>query len=287
VGLVRTAADFGNQGAWPSHQELLDWLAVDFVESGWDVKELLRTIVTSATYRQSSVADAELLARDPDNALLARGPRFRLSAEVIRDGCLKTSGLLVERIGGPSVNPYSPGDLWREISHYGSSPATAQAFIQDHGEKLYRRSLYTYWKRTVPPPNMAAFDAPNREICTVQRPTTTTPLQALVLLNDVQFVEAARAFAQRVLAQSEDDAARLRWAFEECISRPPSEEELVILTGALERELARYRNDEEAARQLLANGESPRDQSLPLAEHAAWSQVASLLMNLSETVTRN
>jgi hypothetical protein len=287
AGLVRTAADFGNQGAWPTHAELLDWLAVDFVESGWDVKALVRKIVCSATYRQSSVASEELLASDPDNQLLARGPRFRLPAEFIRDAALKTSGLLVERVGGPSVNPYTPGDLWREISHYGSSPATSQAFMQDHGEKLYRRSLYTYWKRTVPPPNMAAFDAPNRETCIVQRPSTTTPLQALVLLNDVQFVEAARAFAERVVHHTREDGKRLAWAFEECISRPPTEEELVVLAEALSRERRRYADDETAALAFLANGESPRDETIPAAEHAAWSQVAVMMMNLSETVTRN
>ena len=194
---------------------LLDWLAVDFMESGWDVKATIRKMVLSSTYRQSSVTSPELLERDPANRLLARGPRFRLPAEFIRDAALQVSGLLVPRVGGPSVNPYTPGDPWREVSHYGSTPATAQSFVQDHGEKLYRRSLYTFWKRTLPPPNMAAFDAPNREVCTVSRPSTDTPLQALVLLNDVQFVEAARAFAERILHQPGDDASRLRWAFAE------------------------------------------------------------------------
>ncbi|HEX6962216.1 MAG TPA: DUF1553 domain-containing protein, partial [Lacipirellula sp.] len=286
-GLVRTAADFGNQGAWPSHPELLDWLAVDFVESGWDVKSLVKKTVMSAAYRQTSAVDEELLARDPGNQLLARGPRFRLSAEFIRDAALQIGGLLVPRIGGPSVNPYTPADLWREISHYGSTPATAQAFIQDHGDKLYRRSLYTYWKRTAPPPNMAAFDAPNRETCVVERPTTITPLQSLVLLNDVQLVEASRAFAERIVSHAEQDGARLRWAFKECLSRPPSEEEFVVLASALSRERQRYAENEAAAREYLANGESPRDESIPAAEHAAWSQVAALLLNLSETVTRN
>jgi hypothetical protein len=185
------------------------------------------------------------------------------------------------------VNPYTPGDLWREISHYGSTPATAQTFVQDHGEKLYRRSLYTYWKRTVPPPNMVAFDAPNRETCVVARPTTTTPLQALVLLNDVQFVESARAFAERIWNRSIDETERLRWAFEECLSRPPSDEELSVLTSALFRERTRYANDKAAAQKYLDNGESPRNEKIPVAEHAAWSQVAALLLNLSETVTRN
>jgi hypothetical protein len=287
AGIVRTTADFGTRGEWPSHPELLDWLAVDFEEHGWDTKALVRKTVLSATYRQTSATSDELLARDPGNRFLARGPRFRLPAEFIRDSALKVSGLMVDRLGGPSVNPYTPGNLWREISHYGSTPATSQTFEQDHGEKLYRRSLYTYWKRTVPPPNMAAFDAPNRETCVVARPTTTTPLQALVLLNDVQFVEAARAFAERILGQSGEDDVRLRWAFEECVSREPTDAERAVLAGALSRERRRYAADEAAAREYLANGESPRDERIPVAEHAAWSQVAALLLNLSESVTRN
>jgi hypothetical protein len=287
AGLVATAADFGSQGEWPSHPELLDWLAVDFMEHGWDVKRLVTQIVTSATYRQSSVASAELLERDPANRLLARGPRFRLPAELVRDQALQVAGLLVPRIGGPSVNPYLPFDLWREVSHYGSTPATAQTFVQDHGEKLYRRSLYTYWKRTAPPPNLAAFDAPNREVCTVARGNTTTPLQALVLLNDVQFVEAARVFAERIVPRQGGDVARLQWAFAECLSRPPSGPELAVLQSALQRERSRYAQNEAAARAFLAAGESPRDERLPVAEHAAWAQVATLVLNLSETVTRN
>jgi hypothetical protein len=288
AGLVPTTADFGAQGQYPTHPQLLDWLAVDCIENGYDTKRLIRQIVTSATYQQSSTAPADLLARDPQNRLLARGPRFRLPAEFIRDAALKTSGLLVNRLGGPSVNPYTPGDLWREVSHYGSTPATAQTFVQDHGEKLYRRSLYTYWKRTLPPPNMAAFDAPNRETCVVARPITTTPLQALVLLNDVQFVEAARAFAERILAQrGADEIQKLRWAFYECVSRPPSDAELSVLTSALWRERTRYAADEASARDYLANGESPRNEKIPVTEHAAWSQVAALLLNVSESVTRN
>ncbi len=289
TGIVGTLADFGSQGEWPSHPELLDWLAVEFVEQGWDVKHLVRVIVMSATYRQSSAASAELLERDPQNRLLARGPRFRLPAEFVRDQALAVSGLLVPRLGGPSVNPYAPGDLWREVSHYGSSPATAQTFVQDHGEKLYRRSLYTYWKRTAPPPSMMAFDAPNREVCTVARSNTTTPLQALVTLNDPQFVEAARAFAERVLARKEvgGDEARIRWAFTECVSRPPKETELAVILAALKRERANYAKHEPAARALLSVGESPRNEKLPASEHAAWTQVASTLFNLSETITRN
>jgi hypothetical protein len=287
TGIVRTAADFGAQGEWPSHPDLLDWLAVDFIESGWDVKALVRQIVLSETYRQSSAATAELLERDPANRLLARGPRFRLPAELVRDVALKVSGLLVPRLGGPSVNPYTPGDPWREISHFGSSPATAQTFVQDHGEKLYRRSLYTYWKRTMPPPNMSAFDAPNRETCVVSRPSTNTPLQALVLLNDPQFVEASRAFAERILARTGDDFGKLRWAFEEAVARAPKPPELAVLEAALQRERTRYGRKETAARAYLSAGESPRNERLPAVEHAAWAQVAALLLNLSETITRN
>ncbi len=287
AGIVATAADFGVQGAYPSHPELLDWLAVDFVEHGWDVQRLLRLMVTSATYRQSSAATSEMLARDPGNRLLARGPRFRLGAELIRDSALKVSGLLVPRIGGPSVNPYSPGNLWREVSHYGSTPATAQTFVQDHGEKLYRRSLYTYWKRSAPPPNMTAFDASNRELCVVSRPSTTTPLQALVLLNDPQFVEASRAFAQRMLARAASDEDRVRWAFREALSRAPTDKELSVLLNALKRERKRYQADPGAARSYLAVGESPRQESLDAAEHAAWAQLGALILNLSEFVTRS
>lgn len=289
AGIVRTPADFGSQGAWPTHPELLDWLAVDFVETGWDTKSLIRTIVNSATYRQSSATfqSGDRLEIDPDNRLLARGPRFRLPAEFIRDSALKMSGLLVSHVGGPSVNPYTPGDLWREVSHYGSTGATAQTFFQDHGEKLYRRSLYTYWKRTVPPPSMAAFDAPTRETCAVLRASTTTPLQSLVLLNDIQFVEAARAFAERIIDRDDQDTTRLQWAFEECVSRQATEDELAVMAETLKRERARYAADEAAARDYLANGESPRNQQIPPAEHAAWSQVAALLMNLSESVTCN
>ena len=288
VGIVNSLADFGSQGDWPSHPELLDWLAVDFVENGWDTKALLKQIVMSKTYCQTSVASPELMDRDPNNRLLARGPRFRLPAELIRDSALKISGLLVPRIGGPSVNPYMPGDLWREVSHYGSSPATSQTFVQDHGEKLYRRSLYTYWKRTAPPPNMMAFDAPNREVCTVARSNTTTPLQALVSLNDTQYVEASRAFAQRILlSSSKSDDERLNWAFEESTSRTPNAQEASVLLKAINRERARYAAHRNLAKAYVSVGESPVDPTLDIVELAAWSQFAAILLNLSETVTRN
>ena len=287
AGLVRTAADFGTQGELPEHRELLDWLAVEFVASGWDVKALLRTMLRSQTYRQASATTPAMLARDPDNRLLARGPRFRLQAELIRDGVLQVAGLLVPQLGGPSVNPYTPGDPWREISHYASTHATAQSFRQDHGSKLYRRSLYTYWKRTMPPPNMSAFDAPNREVCTVSRSFTNTPLQALVLLNDPQFVEAARAFAERILHRSGDDTERLEHAFRAAVSRPPTAKELAVLHRALARERSTFAATPAAAAKLLAIGEAPRDAGLAPIEHAAWTQVAAVLLNLSETITRH
>jgi hypothetical protein len=286
-GIVQSSADFGLQGSLPSHPELLDWLAVDFVESGWDLRRLLRTLALSETYRQSSRATPALLEKDPSNRLLARGPRFRLPAEFIRDHALKTSGLLVPDLGGPSVNPYSPFDLWREVSHYGSALATAQTFVQDHGDKLYRRSLYTYWKRTAPPANLAAFDAPNREVCAVDRPQTITPLQALVTLNDTQFAEAARGLGARAALRPGDDAARIRWASLECLGRPPSAREAEVLLAALARERTRYAADPARAAAALKVGESPVRTDVPPVEQAAWMQVASLLLNLSETITRN
>ena len=287
-GLVATPADFGTRGDIPSHPELLDWLAVEFVESGYNVKDLLRLMVLSATYRQSASASPELLELDPDNRLLARGPRFRLQAEFIRDSALKISGLLVDRLGGPSVRPYQPPGLWKEISHYGSTPATAQVFVQDHGEDLYRRSLYTYWKRTAPPPAMLMFDAPTREVCTVRRETTNTPLQALVLLNDPQFVEASRAFAERILQEAGGSIAeRISFAYEEATGQLPDEETAALLRRRLEEEYEAFRADPVGAAQYLDVGESARNRALETAEHAAWTLLASLLLNLSETITRS
>jgi hypothetical protein len=286
-GLVTSASDFGYQGSYPSHPELLDNLAIEFRRSGWDVKKLITLIVTSDTYKRSSTPTAKQQEVDPSNTWLARGPRFRLPAEIIRDAALKSSGLLVPQLGGPSVNPYSPFDLWREVSHYGSTPATAQIFVQDHGDKLYRRSLYTYWKRTAPPANMVTFDAPNREVCTVTRGNTTTPLQALVTLNDTQFVEASRALGERLAKHTGNDEAKLRWAFLEVVSREPTASEISVVTKSLARERTRYTQDALRAQTVLAVGESPRDAQIPAGEHAAWMQVATLLLNLSEAVTRN
>jgi hypothetical protein len=286
-GIVATAADFGAQGALPSHPELLDWLAVEFIDSGWDVKALFKKLVMSGTYRQQSAATDETLAQDPTNRWLARGPRFRLQAEFIRDAALKSSGLLVDRIGGPSVHPYQPAGLWKEVSHYGSTPATAQVFVQDHGEALYRRSMYTYWKRTAPPPAMLTFDAPNREVCTITREPTNTPLQALVLLNDPQFVEAARHLAESVLkAQEAEDAAHLQRLFETVLSRLADREELRILEERLADERAYFGAQPGQAEAYLNVGEFIPDPSIDAPELAAWATVASMVLNLSEAVTR-
>ena len=288
VGLVKTSEDFGTQGEAPSHPQLLDWLAVEFVESGWDQKAMLKRLVMSTTYRQASHGSAEATKRDPENRMLARGPSFRLSAELIRDQALAVSGLLHGKIGGPSVRPYQPDGLWREMSHFGSTPATEQVYVQDKGDKLYRRSLYTIWKRTVPPPTMVVFDAPNRELCTPRRGRTNTPLQALVLLNETGFVEAARALAQRILREGGTTAeSRIAFGFALVTSRAPSQAERTVLLGTLARESERYRLNLPAAKNLLSTGDSMRDAGLSPIEHAAWTIVASVLLNLSETVTKS
>lgn len=287
TGIVKTVEDFGIQGDLPSHPELLDWLATEFIRTGWDVKALQRLIVTSAAYRQSSRSTPELRKRDPENRLLARGPRFRMDAEMIRDAALAVSGLLVPTIGGPSVKPYQPEGIWEEVS-YGDPNFTAQSYTQDHGEALYRRSMYIFWKRTAPPPSMVVFDAPNREVCTARRARTNTPLQALVLMNDPQYVEAARHLAARMI--KDGGAApeeRIAYAFRLATARFPKPEETAVLAEIFKTQLERYRQNTEAAKQLLAVGESPRDETLDPAEHAAWTTVASMILNLDETVTKS
>jgi hypothetical protein len=283
VGIVATSEDFGSQGQWPSHPQLLDWLAVEFMESGWDTKSLLRLMFTSATYRQSSVATPESYRRDPANRLLARGPRFRLDAELVRDNALAVSGLLVERIGGKSVKPYQPAGLWEAVGYTASNTAR---FTQDHGAALYRRSLYTFWKRTAPPPSMQILDAPSREVCTALRPRTNTPAAALVLMNDTQFVEAARHLAARIYRAADNDTGRLRWGFRLVTSREPESTELAVLQRLLCDFRHDYQDDPEAARKLTATGESPPDRTVEPAELAAWTMVASTLLNLDETVTK-
>ncbi len=277
-GLVRTGEDFGTQGEYPSHPELLDWLAAEFAKD-WDVKRLHKLIVTSATYRQSSRVTKELLERDPDNRLLARGPRLRLSAEMIRDQALFASGLLVERQGGPSVRPYQPAGLWNELSGTGD-------YKPDTGENLYRRSLYTFWKRTVPPPTLGVFDTSMRETCWVRETRTNTPLHALTLLNDVTFVEAARVLAQRVMKEEVTAEKRLARAFQLLTARAPTEAEAKVLLAALERQLASYKKNPESAAKLLRVGDSKPDPKLDVAELAAYASVCSLILNLDESVTK-
>ncbi len=276
------ARRFWAQGDYPSHPELLDWLAIDFRDNGWNIKRLLKQIVMSSTYRQSSAADPELFRRDPANRLIARGPRFRLQGEFIRDNALAVSGLLVGKIGGPGVKPYQPPGLWAEVG-LGGNPK----FVQDHGESLYRRSLYTYWKRSAPPPAMQIFDAPTREKCTIRRARTNTPLQALTTLNDIQFVEASRQFAERFIREGGRSAdERIGHAFRLATAREPSDSELVVLKNVFTSSLDRYVNDVEGAKALLSVGESERDESLDLSHHAAWTIVASTILNLDETLTR-
>lgn len=285
VGLVKTSEDFGNQGEQPSHPELLDWLAVEFHESGWDVKHLQRLIVTSATYRQSSKMTSEQYAADPENRLLARGPRFRLDAEMIRDNALSVSGLLVERVGGPSVKPYQPLGIWKAVGYTTSNTAN---FKQDHGDALYRRSLYTFWKRTAPPPTLQLLDAPSRETCTVRRSRTNTPLAALALLNDVQFFETARALAQRTLTEAGSEAKdRATYAFRLATARRPTDDELAILVRQYEAQRAAYAADPEAAKKVLTVGENKPPDGLDPAELAAWTLVANCILNLDETMSKN
>lgn len=279
TGLVKTVDDFGIQGEWPSHPELLDWLATEYIRLGWDTKAMLRLMVTSATYRQRSHASPALLARDPENRLLARGPRVRLSAEMIRDQALAASGLLVERLGGPSVKPYQPEGLWNELSD--------TEYVQDHGENLYRRSLYTFWKRTIAPPTMATFDAAGREACTVRETRTNTPLQALVLLNETTFVEAARVLAQRVLCEcGPDPRERAERAFRLVLARKPRGQELGILLRFVSRQLERFRAAPHAAAALVSVGEAPRPETLDTCELAAYTTLANLILNLDEAITK-
>ena len=278
-GLVRTAEDFGTQGEYPTHPELLDWLATEFIRSGWDIKKMHRLIVTSSTYRQSSRITRQLHERDPDNKLLARGPRLRLSAEMIRDQALYASGLLVEKRGGPSVKPYQPAGLWNELSGTGD-------YKQDHGEKLYRRSLYTYWKRTIPPPTLGVFDTSPRETCWVRETRTNTPLHALTLLNDITFVEAARVLAERVMKEETTPETRIAKAFHYLTARGPTQAEAKVLLTAFERQLASYKKHPGAAKKFLRVGEAKADPALNPAELAAYANVCSLIMNLDEALTK-
>lgn len=283
TGLVRTTEDFGTRGEAPSHSELLDWLANEFVRTGWDVKRMVKLLVLSASYRQDSRVTPRLRELDPENRLLARGPRYRLSAEVIRDQALAVSGLLVEKLGGPSVKPYHPPGLYEQVV----AGSSANTYVQDNGENLYRRSLYTYWKRSVPNPAMLVFDAPFRETCTVRRSRTTTPLQALNLMNDPTYVEASRLLAQRMMQEGGTaPAARIRQGFRLVTGREPRRAELKVLVIGWQRMEAGFRNDRPGAESLLTVGETKADPALDPVELAAYTTVASTLLNLDETITK-
>jgi hypothetical protein len=294
TGIVKSAEDFGSQGELPSHPDLLDFLATDFIgatsdgQTSWDVKRLIREMVTSATYRQTSVASEISRARDPENRYLSRGPRFRLQAEFIRDQALFVAGLLDRRIGGKSVSPYQPAGLWEELmSRADNDKWTAQKYSQSHGVDLYRRTMYTFWKRTCPPPSLATFDAPDREVCTVKRSRTNTPLQALVTLNDPTYVEASRKFAERIMTDGGTTIdERITYLFRSVTSRVPTPAELKVLKNLFDRQRVHFQKNPEAAAQLLKVGEAPADATLDPVELAAWTMTASAVLNIDEALTK-
>ncbi len=281
-GIVKSLEDFGTQGTFPTHPALLDWLAVEFMDSGWDIKHTLKLMVMSSTYRQSSHAGRELRQRDPGNQWLARQGRFRLDAEMVRDNALAISGLLSTKVGGPSVKPYQPEGYWKHLNF------PKRTYQPDHGTDQYRRGLYTYWQRTFLHPSLKAFDAPTREECTVERPRSSTPLQALVLLNDPTYVEAARVFAERILREGGATMpGRLNWAYRRAVSRNVKPEEVRLLSELLARHRAEFAADSQAARKLVSTGERSVPTDLDVAELAAWTSVARVILNLHETITRN
>jgi len=281
IGIVATSEDFGTRAEFPSHPELLDWLATEFIRTKWNMKGIIKEMVTSSTYCQSSDTRPDVQKHDPVNRLLARGPRFRLPAEVIRDQALAASGLLVEKLGGRSVRPYQPAGIWNETAAFGN----LVNYMHDKGEGLYRRSMYTIWKRTAAPPEMTLFDVPSREICRVTRARTNTPLQALILLNDVTYVEAARAFAQRMIREGGPTIkSRLDFAFQTLLARHPTDTESNIMESGVTRRLAHYQKNLKAAEELIAQGDSKPDPKISPVELAAYTVTASALLNLDETL---
>ena len=282
-GLVESAGDFGIMGDRPSHPDLLDWLAVQFRESGWDVKKLYRLLVTSAAYRQTATATPDRLAGDPNNRLLSRGPRFRMDGEMLRDSALAVSGLLVEKLGGPSVKPYQPAGIWEEVAMPESNTKT---YLPDQGEGLYRRSLYTFWKRASPPAALETFDATSREVVCTKRARTNTPLQAFITMNDPQWVEAARKLAERALRHAAEPGARLEFLARTTLGRPLAARETGVLQAGLKKFSGRFAADAEAAKALLAVGESKSDEALAPGELATWTMVASQFLNLDEFLTK-
>jgi len=278
TGIVRTVEDFGLQSESPSHPELLDWLATEFIRTGWDMKALQKTIVMSSTYQQSSKTTPEITQRDPENRLLSHGPRFRLPAAMIRDQALAVSGLLVDQVGGPSVKSYQPNGVWAD---------TSAVYTQDHGDKLYRRSVYSYWKRNIPPPTMSNFDAATRESCVVRQNLTNTPLQALDLMNDTAFLEAARVLAQRVMEEGgETSEDRITYAFRRITGRTPRKPEIRILLDAFNFQLDAFQSKPESAVEYVSQGEFPRDPKLNVSQLAAYTALASTILNLDETSTK-
>jgi hypothetical protein len=282
---VKTGDDFGSQGEPPSHPELLDWLAVTYRESGWNTKALVKLMLTSAAFKRDAVVEPAVLARDPYNRLLARGPRIRLDAEQLRDNALFVSGLLDETRGGPGVKSYQPPNIWEPV---GYSDSNTRFYLQDHGASLYRRSLYAYLKRTAPPPFMSNFDAPNREQLCARRERSNTPLQALQLMNDTQHFEAARGFATRILAEAgATPSERVDFAYRTLLSRTPTDDEKKVVLRALQTFLNHYIADPSAAQAAVAVGESPVKSKAPASELAAYTMLANMLLNLDETINRN
>ncbi|MCX6854717.1 MAG: DUF1553 domain-containing protein [Verrucomicrobia bacterium] len=280
TGLVRTSEDFGAQGEAPSHPELLDWLAGEFMRSGWDMQHMLRLILNSATYQQSSRTTPALLAADPDNRLLARGPRFRMNGEFVRDQALAAAGLLSEKVGGKSVRPYHPSGLYEAVA------AGTASYVEGKGDDLHRRSLYTYWRRSVPHPAMIAFDSPGREVCALRRPRSNTPLQALNLMNDPTYIEAARHLAARMIKAAPTVPAQIQHGYRTLLARGASAAELAVLTRAYERAHADFAAHPEAATGLLKTGIATADAKISPATLAAMTSVASTLLCLDEAVTK-
>jgi hypothetical protein len=282
-GIVVTPEDFGVMGTVPSHPELLDWLATEFRESGWDVKNFFKLMLMSATYRQAAITTPQKLEKDRSNSLLSRGPRFRMDAEMVRDVALSTSGLLSAKMYGPGVRPYQPEKIWDMVGLPGGD---TRDYVQDNGENLYRRALYTFWKRMAPPPNLEAFNAPSREVCTVRRERTNTPLQALVTLNDPQFVEAARRLAERSLKAGGGDEKVIDEIVERVLSRPLSPQERSIILDGKRELLTYYQSNLQDAQAVIGVGESRPDEKLDVSELAAWTMVCNQVMNLDEALTK-
>ena len=282
TGISKSVEDFGSQGEWPTHPELLDYLATEFIQSGWDIKHMIRLMVTSTTYRQTSRPTKELLEKDPFNRLYARQSRFRMDAEIVRDNALAISGLLNLKIGGPSVKPYQPEGYWDYLNF------PTRKWEHDHGESLYRRGLYTWWQRSFLHPSLMTFDAPSREECTAERARSNTPQQALVLLNDPTYVEAARVFAEHILRDGGPTTDnRIRWAFVRTLSRDPNTQELSVLQALFEKHHKEFAADKASAEKLISSGEAPIAKDLDPCDLAAWTSVSRALLNLQETITRN